>query len=444
MNPHVYSQSYRVPRPFASGNWGGLSVIGDRVLFGLCSHRVDEHVRLCVYQQSHGTITELEQLDNILAADAGSIAHGKIHTPFRVVGRRAYFGTHLGYYGSDRRGLKRYRGGRLISLALDDMHLEDLGVLWPGEGIIGLEADEEREQLYAFTWPSADLVQYDIETRSIRHLGTFRRSHTSDTCCRSPVFVDGYLVFCTADGAIHAWDRDEDRFKCLPKEMHSVVLEAALHNRWALPRGITLKSSADIAAIAARFKSQPGWGLLWHPATRDPHHPAALVLTNTSSCLLRVFPRGGRVEYVDQLCIRSNREKYDIGTSISLTLTHAPAQRLYHIGTELFGDSRDPQIRAHLLHYDLTDRKYHDYGRIRTDDDLEVLYLQTLGHFADGRLVSVGLVDLPENKHAEFFATCPAKVDVGISAQKNPYEMRLLIIDPRLARSESLGRTPGG
>lgn len=436
MNNPVHAQSFRVPKPFASGNWGGLSVIGHQAFFGLCSHRIDENVTLCVYEDGTPAVRRLPALDDILAPEAGAVAHGKIHTPFRVIGRRAYFGTHLGYYRRDLQGRRPYPGGHLVCIHLDDdLRLEDLGILQPGEGIISLEVDAEREQVYLFTWPRTDLLRYDCRTGEVRHLGNFRYSDTSDTCCRAPVFVDGHLLFCTGDGAVHAWSRDQERFRRFDRDMQSVVLEAALRQGWSLPEDVAPASAADIPAVAQALAAQPGWSRLYHPAIADAGQSAALVLTNTSSCLLRLHPRTGRIDPVEQVCIAANRGRYDVGTSTSLTLTRTPDGRLYHIGTELFGAADDPKIRARLVRYDPVRQEVADLGRIRTDDGREVIYLQTLDHFPDGRLVGAGLVDLPHTQHAAFLATTPAKVDVGIRAQTNPYEMRLLVIDPVQALS---------
>ncbi len=430
MTKYVHAQSLAVPVEFASGNWGGLSVVEDQVFFGLCSHRIDENVTLCIYKDSNQSIVALPQFQELLSSDAGAVAHGKIHTPFRVIGRRAYFGTHLGYYRKDLQGRNSYVGGRLMSIDLDDLHIEDLGVLQPGEGIISLEVDAEREHVYVFTWPRTDLIRYDCRSGELRNLGNFRRSLSADTCCRAPVFVDDHLVFCTGDGAVHSWNAKHEQFQTFDQSLQELALEVAVRDDWKLPKGIDAATPTALSAAAAAMAAEPGWGRLYHPAIPDADGRSALVLTNTSSSLLRVSPRDRRISHMAQVCTAANSGRFDIGTSTSLTLTRNVDGWLYHIGTELLGDAANPKIRARVIRFDPATSEVQDMGRIRTDDGQDVIYLQTLDHLSDGRLVAVGLVDLPEAKRAAFFASSPAKVDVGIRAETNPYEMRFLIMDP--------------
>ncbi|HEY1053772.1 MAG TPA: hypothetical protein VGE24_01515, partial [Emticicia sp.] len=60
------------------------------------------------------------------------------------------------------------------------------------------------------------------------------------------------------------------------------------------------------------------------------------------------------------------------------------------------------------------------------------------GATSDGRLVCVAWADLPEHKVDAFLATKPAKVDWGIEAKNNPYEMQLLLINQRIKTSGSV------
>lgn len=428
MNKAVSVEAFDVPDCFSSGCWGGLTAIDHRVFFGLCKHAATEHVRLCVYDHQTKKITELEQLQSLLENDNKAIAHGKIHTQFRVLNGIAYFATHVGYYKKDRQGLAPYPGGRLIGINLKTLVLTDFGILYPGEGIVSLDIDAKRKQAYAMTWPNGHLVKFDLTTHQTSTLGSYRIGDSGDTVCRSATIVDDCLLFCSADGIVHRLDLATGLFSQQPKELQRIALEQGIKENWQLPQAY--EKNKDVEGFIKQSKAQAHWGQLWHPAIVDPTQPALLAVTNTSASLLRIWPRDNNIEHLGQFCLPELQGKFDIGTSTSLTLCAVGDKRLYHLGTKLLGDDQDPIIRMRLLSYDLNNHQQRDLGYLKTADGHDVIYLQTLAALPDGKLAGVGLIDLPKQEHPAFFAGKPAMVDVGIRAETNPYKMAFFVINP--------------
>ncbi|TQV87328.1 hypothetical protein [Aliikangiella coralliicola] len=423
----INARSFQVPHQYSSGCWGGLTSIGNRVFFGLCTHKLTEHAKLCMYDHSTGEIKELEEFQALLGDHQEAIGHGKIHTQFLVVGDVAYFGTHIGYYKKELHGVRAYEGGRLFGINLKTLALTDFGVMFPGEGITSLSLDQSRNRLYALTWPNAQLVCYEIDSGEKTHLGGFRRGDKGDTVCRSPGIVDEHLIFCTGDGVIQTYHLENGKFSQLSQEIPRVILEEGLENNWQLPAEIEQGLSLD--DYCSMLKQNPEWGNLWQPSIHEPGAPSLLAITNTSSCLIRIWPRDDKVELVTQFCLPELLGRYDIGTSTSLTLTCRDEHELFHIGTELQGDESCPKVRKRLLKYDLRSNESSDLGYMVTDQGLDIIYLQTLCVLPDGKLAGVGLVDLPKDEYEAFFATNPAKVDVGISAEDNPYKMQFFVLN---------------
>lgn len=86
------------------------------------------------------------------------------------------------------------------------------------------------------------------------------------------------------------------------------------------------------------------------------------------------------------------------------------------------------KIKVNLIGYDIDSPKYKDYGSLRIEDGRRVIYSNTLGATGDGRLVPLAWIELLDDTD-DFFSSSPAKVDVGIVAHANPYEIRLIVFE---------------
>jgi hypothetical protein len=222
----------------------------------------------------------------------------------------------------------------------------------------------------------------------------------------------GRLVFCQADGSVHVWDPETQTFERLSGHLLDALAEVQLDRGWD--------------------RAQPAFRHMWHPSILDPRDGTVLALVHHAGALVRISPSTGEVRVIGQIVIDGERGQAPSG-STSLTLCWGPGRVLYHIGTELFEQDGATRVRAHLLSHDVDRGVTRDHGRILTADGREALYAQTLAMTSDGQLASLAWVELPTADHARFFATGPAKIDVGISAEANPYEMRFLLMRPPAA-----------
>ena len=63
---------------------------------------------------------------------------------------------------------KKYEGGRLFSFNPATKHLDDFGVIAPGQGINCITVDSLRGIIYGITYPAGHLFSYTIKTRTIK------------------------------------------------------------------------------------------------------------------------------------------------------------------------------------------------------------------------------------------------------------------------------------
>jgi len=116
--------------------------------------------------------------------NSGYAAQAKIHTRNYVgPSGRIYVGSKQGY----RRGpddTAPYPGGHVMVYDPAKDEAEDLGMPYPGEGVIDVAADESRGLIYVVTCESQHWMLYDVKTRTYRELGpllaAYMTTHVDD------------------------------------------------------------------------------------------------------------------------------------------------------------------------------------------------------------------------------------------------------------------------
>ncbi len=424
----IFADSFDIPNRFASGNWGGLSVIENKVYFAVCKHKIDEQADLFVFDSNTFCLKELTKYPEIFADEKHCVAHGKIHTPFRQYNRKAFFGTHLGYYQKDLKGYSPYKGGRLLSIDIDTEEIEDWGTPIPDEGIISLEIDIRRGIIYVMTWPGAYLLEYNIAKNEWYKIGKYNIFDRTDNVCRSLICSrNGSLFFCTVDGSVHFWDPVLRKVNLIHDNLLNVVFEAAQRYNWNQDKWNVDQLSAD-KFLSNLKKDGPLFTQMWHPALWDEQNDSIIAIIHFAGVIIRIDPDNMRIKFSGQLCIDSERGQVPT-SGTSLTLCCGENNRLYNIGFAPFLEGQTTKIRIHLLSYNTCTQEVNDYGAIKLKNGRNVLYSNTLGTTNNGKLVSLAWVELPESDLDTFFQSKPGKIDVGITAEANPYEIKFLIMN---------------
>ncbi len=138
---------------------------------------------------------------------------------------KLYFATHVGYYemidGMERlpvnapAGYQLYPGGHILSYNLSDGKFEDLALAPAGEGILTMEMDRGRGQIYCITWPTGYFLHYNIATAELKDLGPVSVNGEAGipgddyrVLCRS-MFTDsrdGTVYYSTSEGDIYSYN----------------------------------------------------------------------------------------------------------------------------------------------------------------------------------------------------------------------------------------------
>ena len=110
--------------------------------------------------------------------DTGYAAQAKIHTRnFVGPSGKIYVGSKQGY--PDKGETKKYPGGYVIVYDPKTDTAENLGMPYPGQGVIDVTADEKRGLLYIVTCEEQHWMLYDVKTKKCRELGPLLASYAT-------------------------------------------------------------------------------------------------------------------------------------------------------------------------------------------------------------------------------------------------------------------------
>ena len=109
----------------------------------------------------------------------GYAAQAKIHTRnFVGPSGKVYVGSKQGYR-FDKNDRSEYPGGYLMVYDPKAGKAENLGMPYPGQGIIDVVADEERGLIYVVTCEKQHWMVYDVKTKKYRELGPLLVSYAT-------------------------------------------------------------------------------------------------------------------------------------------------------------------------------------------------------------------------------------------------------------------------
>lgn len=218
----------------AHDTYNAISAASDgKIYYVLSSQSFDVGGQMYVYNPKTDKTQFVADLTEICGEkEEKAISQGKSHVRFYESKGKLYFATHVGYYemidGMERLpenapdGYKLYPGGHIVSYDLTSGKFEDLAIAPEGEGIITLQMDLERGQIYCITWPKGYFVHYDLNMGKMKNLGKVSANGEAGmpgddyrVLCRS-MFVDqrdGAVYFSTSEGDIFAYEPEASKLK---------------------------------------------------------------------------------------------------------------------------------------------------------------------------------------------------------------------------------------
>ena len=400
LRAHPYYSGF----PQAHDTYQAIGVASDgKIYYVLSSESLDRGGQLYVFDPITEVITWLADLTAVCGeADQKAVPQGKSHVNFYESHGKLYFATHVGFYetvdGMERMpkqlppGYARYPGGHFLSYDLATGEFQDLATAPGGEGIVTMTMDEERDQLYAITWPQGNFLHYEIGRDRLHNLGPIAEQGEAGTpgkdyrvLCRS-LLVDplkGTVYFSTAEGDIFIYH---------PTKRTISKVEA-----------ISLRCDY----VGQYDPTQPGnMGYHWRKIVwRETEHVAYGVHGN-SGYLFRFDPRQPSLELVERITSEPSRrsgmfDQFSYGyLGFALGPDHetihyltggpvyAEGRRVGGKGRIAKGAARGPE-NLHLVTYHLPTHTYRDHGPIYYIDGARPTYVNSIAFGPNGHIYTL-------------------------------------------------------
>lgn len=169
---YVYAKAYHVLPGTHNNESGYFSLcegLDGKIYIGTAKYNENSYlVEFDPYTENQKIVIDTHKVCGISAT--GYAAQAKIHTRnFVAPGGRIYVGSKQGYRskGDD----SEYPGGYVMVYDPAIQKAENLGMPYPGEGVIDVVADEERGLVYVVTCENQHWMLYDMKTKKYRELG---------------------------------------------------------------------------------------------------------------------------------------------------------------------------------------------------------------------------------------------------------------------------------
>ncbi|MCG8308368.1 MAG: hypothetical protein MI975_13325 [Cytophagales bacterium] len=387
----------------AHDTYNAISTASDgNIYYVLSSQSIDRGGQMHMYDPRTDETRFLADLTEI-CGERGAIPQGKSHVRFYERRGKLYFATHVGYYemieGMERlpvtppSGYDLYPGGHIVSFDLHSGDFEDLAIAPGGEGILTMEMDRDRGQIYCISWPTGYFIHYDLNTGELRNLGKISGNGESGSpgadyrvLCRS-MFVDprdGSVYFSSSEGDIFCYTLGSEAFK----RVEGVDLRLDYFGVYD-PRG-------------------PGsMGYNWRSIVWYAPEGVAYGVHGNSGYLFRFDPRVPSLEVVDRITSGPSKRSgmYDqfsygyLGFQLGpdgetlYYLTGGPVyidgQRLDGIDEIAMGAAKGLE-NLHLVTYNIPIRKYTDHGPVFYEDGEWPTYVNSIAIGADGEVYTLG------------------------------------------------------
>ena len=377
----------------AHDTYNAISVASNgKIYYVLSSQAIDVGGQMYVYDPEIDKTEFVADLTNIVGEkEMKAISQGKSHVWFYESKGKLYFGTHIGYYemidGMERLpenepdGFKLYPGGHIVSYDLSTGEFEDLAIAPEGEGIITLEMDTERGQIYAISWAKGYFLHYDLNTGELKNLGKISANGEAGmpgndyrVVCRS-MFVDhrdGAVYFSSSEGDIYTYSPDMPSFK----KVEGVDLRLDYFGKYDPTRP---------GNMAYNWR-----GIVWYAP-----EGVAYGVHGNSGYLFKFDPKVPKVEIVERITSEPSKKSgmfdqfsygylgFQLGPDKE-TLYYLTGGPIYVNGKRVKGLEEIAMGGAkglenlHLITYNIPNQKYIDHGPIFYEDGEVPTYVNSI------------------------------------------------------------------
>jgi hypothetical protein len=426
-------------------SYHGVRVAEDgSVYFTLSSHSLGNWTRLYRFDPRSEDITLLWSPQSI-TPDTGHVVQGKIHSPPAECDGRLFVATHSGHYRedhtlSDGQMLKPYKGGYVYAVDLETgvgevvaapLHdspyvvpMGDQRVPIAGEALISTIMDRERGLFYALSWPGAEFVRVDVNSREVRQYGRVQDGaeavprHLSaigdgepainpryQQCCRTLGLDDEGNVFgSTGYGEIWRYDRLRDEI-------------------------VTVNARLDSAAPAETRAGKPPYLNQWRTIVWDDDQKVFYGVHWASSWLFRFDPKTERIDPV----MRWGPVDLQIMDHAQLGLSLGHDRVLYGL---VHAPAIKPGVQrsVHLITLDLDTMIFKDHGNVVSADGRTLMFAESCDVAPNGDVYTVGWMEVPTERIDQ---VRQRRRDGGVPEVQYTFVMSLVRIPAeRIGRSE--------
>lgn len=394
----LIARKYYSGFPYAHDTYNAISRASDgKIYYILSSERMDEGGKMYVYDPKTDETTFLADLTAI-CGEAGqhAVAQGKSHARFYEYEGKLYFSTHVGYYqligGMDRmaenlpEGVLPYPGGHFLAFDPNTGIFEDLITVPGGEGLVAMNMDVNRGQLFGITWPTGQFVHYDVKNKKLHTLGpTSERGEAGEpgvdfrTLCRSLLInpIDGNVYYTVAEGHIFCYNPTSQSLQKL-----EVDLKLDYFGRYD--------------------PKMPGsMGYNWRKIFWYAPEQVAYGIHGNSGYLFRFDPDKQTIELVQRLTSQPSQQSgmfdqfsygylgFQLGPDAE-TIYYLTGGPVYEQGKRIKGQDHIAKGAAkgienlHLITYNIRNGSYIDHGPVFYTDGTRPSYVNAIAVGSDG------------------------------------------------------------
>jgi hypothetical protein len=262
-----------------------------------------------------------------------------------------------------------------------------LAIAPEGEGIITLEMDLERGQIYCITWPKGYLIHYDLNTGKMKNLGKISANGEAGipgedyrVLCRS-MFVDqrdGAVYFSTSEGDIFTYGSEATKLK----KVEGADLRLDYFGKYDTKR--------------------PGnMGYNWRSIVWYAPGEVAYGVHGNSGYLFKFDPDEAKVEIVDRITSEPSKKSgmfdqfsygylgFQLGPDKE-TIYYLTGGPIYIAGKRVKGVDEIAMGAAkglenlHLVTYNIRTQKYIDHGAVFYEDGERPTYVNSIAIGVNG------------------------------------------------------------
>ena len=390
--------------PLAHDTYNAISAASDgKIYYVLSSQTKETGGQMYVYDPETDKTSFIADLTDACGEKGqGAISQGKSHVRFYEMDGKLYFATHVGYYEmidgmeclpvNAPEGYNLYPGGHILSYNRSDGKFEDLALAPNGEGIITVDMDRRRGQIYCITWPTGYFLHYNIATGELKNLG--------------PVSVKGeagipgndYRVFCR-------WMFVDSR----DGTVYYSTSEGDIYSYNSSIGAIKKVEGADLRLdyFGKYDPTSPGnMGYNWRSIVWYEPDGVAYGVHGNSGYLFRFDPKVPKVEIIDRITSEPSKKSgmfdqfsygylgFQLGPDDE-TLYYLTGGPIYIDGKRVKGVDEIAMGAArglenlHLVTYNIPKREYIDHGPVFYEDGSRPTYVNSIAVGEDGSVYTL-------------------------------------------------------